>query len=181
MSLSKRVAILGSLLVLGLGCGGTRVTGDRVDTVNQTLLLTPSAPVLVQGQSLQFQAATPWGSQAVWAVEPAGAGTVTASGLFTAGSTSGACTVLAVWSQDVRYTATAAVLVITPPSSAQDTATASISPNYVNAFGAQQGAGTGASAWANGAVVGEAEASTLSTSASGGYQNRAGFLPPGAN
>jgi len=181
MNQSKRIAILGSLLVLGLACGGTRVTGDRVATVNQTLLLTPAAPAVVQGQTLQFQAATPWGSQAVWAVEPASAGTVSAGGLFTAGSTSGACTVLAVWSQDVRYTATAAVLVIAPPSAAQGTGTASISPNYVNAFGAEQGAGTGATAWANGAVVGEAEASSVSTSATGGYQNRAGFLPPGAN
>jgi hypothetical protein len=164
---------LGSLL-LGLGCGGDRITGDRVNTVNQALVITPKSPGVVAGQSIQFQSTIPWsGGATLWSVVPTSAGTITASGLFTAATSEvpgQALTVLAVWSHDVRYTASTDVSVLAPPAPAES------SPDYVATNGVQQT--VPGSEISNGAMVGEIVPVTVSTSASGLIQNRGDFLPP---
>ena len=168
-----RVLAFGSVLFLGmagLGCGGTRITGDRSGTVNQTLLVTPSNPTLAAGQSLQFHATAPWGSGAQWSVTPASAGTITPGGLFTAADSAGTCTVLAAWAQDVRYAASTVVTIVParPPAVS--------SPDYVQASGAGQATAGGATL--NYAIVGEPTTAVTSTSANQVLQVRHGFQPP---
>jgi hypothetical protein len=163
----------GSLaLALALGCSGGRNTGDRAGTINWTMTILPASPTLYAGQSVQFSASTPWGNETQWSVLPATAGIITASGLFSASTTPGPCTVLAVWSKDVRYTASTSVTVAAAPAAAV------ISPNLVQAFGAQQTVpGT---TLANGAVVGEPVPATTATTTSQAIKVRHGFdTPPG--
>ena len=160
---------LGAFLLPGLGCGGSRKTGDQAGTGNWVLRITPDQAAIAAGQTLQFQAATPWGGGVQWAVEPASAGTMDASGLFTASSTLGSCTILAVWSKDVRYTASTSLTVLTPPPAADST------PGLVQAPGSLQT--TSGGAYANGAVAGESVPAITSASANATFQVRHGFLP----
>ena len=131
MSASPRFLLLVALPLLGLGCGGSRPSGDHVGNLNGVLVISPSAPDLIVSQSLQFQATTPWGGGAIWSVQPPSAGTITAGGLFTASATPGTCTVLAMWSRDVRYTASTQVTLFPQPVPSQS------SPGLVQADGGQ--------------------------------------------
>jgi len=158
------------LPLLLLGCTGNQPPGDRAGTVNWTLKVEPSAPTLMVGQTLQFRASTPWGGEALWSVLPTTAGTITPTGLFTAGVEPGTCTVLAVWKQDIRYAASASVRVLAAPP------TAVVTPNLVQCSGGQQ---TTASGQANGVVLGEPVPATTALSTSQAIQVRHGFEPPG--
>ena len=135
------------------------------------MTVNPAVGSVAVGQSLQFVASTPWGNQTQWSVMPVSAGTITPSGLFTAGSTPGACTLYAVWSQDVRYTASAVITILPPPPPAVTT------PNYVQASGSiQVVTGTGV---ANAPVVGEAVPATNATAVGDAtIKVRHGFQPP---
>lgn len=157
------------LLLLGLGCFGTNRSSDRAGAVNGNMAILPEAPSLLPGQTVQFSASVPWEGGVTWSVLPASAGTISATGLFTASAAPGAATVFAVWSKDVRYTASTGVNVLPPPAPAES------SPNLAQASGAQQTAGAGI---ANAALVGEAVPSTTSVSANGAIQVRHGFTPP---
>jgi hypothetical protein len=170
MATTRRYLLLSSGLVLLLGCIGGHSSGDRAGTINWTMTLQPSAPSLVAGQSVQFSASTPWGNEAQWSVLPATAGIITSGGLFTAANTPGPCTVYAVWSKDVRYTASTVVTIRPIPAAAV------ITPSLVQAFGAQQ-AVTGTSI-ANGAVVGESIPATTAATADQATKVRHGFDPP---
>ncbi len=169
MTLLPRLALLPLALLL-LGCSGGHNSGDRAGTINWTMTLLPATPSLIVGQSVQFSASTPWGNEAQWSVLPATAGLITPGGLFTAANTPGPCTVYAVWSKDVRYTASTVVTIRPLPAAAV------ISPSLVQAFGAQQ-AVQGTSI-ANGAVVGESVPATTATTADQATKVRHGFDPP---
>ena len=158
---------LGALL---LGCGGATRPGDHVATINWTLKVEPSAPQLAPGQTVQFSASTPWGHEAVWAVMPAAAGTFSPAGLFTA-TTPGACKVYAVWSKDVRYTASTDLTILPAPPPQV------ISPNLVQASGNHQAVpGTNVS---HGLVLGEiVPASTVVAADDPTLRVRHGFQPP---
>lgn len=158
---------LGVLLLPILACGGSRPSGDHAGTGNWVLRITPGDAATAIGQTLQFQAATPWGGEAQWSVVPATAGTITPGGLFTASANLGTYTVLAVWSKDVRYTASARVTVLPAPPPAVST------PGLVQAFGAQQTGGS----FTNSAVGGEPVPAVTSTSLSQTFQVRHGYLP----
>ena len=159
-------------LVLTLGCwGGSSHSGDHVATVNWTMTITPGTGALAVGQSLQFVASTPWGNQTQWSVMPASAGTITSSGLFTAGATTGTCILYAVWSQDVRYTASANVTILPAPPAAVTT------PNFVQASGTTQVV-TG-TAIGNSPVVGESiPAVNVTVVGDPTIKVRHGFEPP---
>ena len=158
------------LLLLGLGCFGTNHSSDRAGTVNGRMTILPESPSLLPGQTVQFSASTPWGSGAIWSVLPATAGSISTTGLFTASSTPGHATVYAVWTKDVRYTASTGLSVLAPPAPAE------ISPNLVQSFGAQQTVpGT---AIANAVVVGETIPAVAATTSNGVIQVRHGFDPP---
>ena len=158
------------VLALGLACGGTHPTGDHAGQVNFTLQILPAVPTVVAGQTLQLQVSSPWSADALWSVQPSSAGTIDASGLFTASSTPGTCTVIAVWPKDVRYTASATLRIYPPPVPAVST------PSYTQTSGTQQTTPTGGIA--NGNVVGESVPATTSRSADGTLQVRHGFTPP---
>ena len=158
-------------LVLLVGCGGSSRSGDHVATVNWTMTITPGTGSLAVGQSLQFVASTPWGNQTQWSVMPASAGTITSSGLFTAGATTGTCILYAVWSQDVRYTASANVTILPAPPAAVTT------PNFVQASGTTQVV-TG-TAIGNSPVVGESiPAVNVTVVGDPTIKVRHGFEPP---
>lgn len=158
-------------LALLLACGGSSRSGDHVATINWTMTITPGTGSVAVGQSLQFVASTPWGNQTRWSVMPASAGTITSSGLFTAGSATGTCTLYAVWSQDVRYTASAVVTILPPPPPAV------ITPNFVQAFGGSQVV-TGTTV-VNTPVVGEPIPATNATAIGDStIKVRHGFEPP---
>jgi len=164
---SRPFLLLPALL---LGCAGNQTPGDRAGTVNWTLKVEPSAPTLTVGQTLQFRASAPWGGESLWSVLPSTAGTITPTGLFTAGSEPATCTVLAVWKRDIRYTASASVRVLAQPPPAVS------SPNLVQASGVQQiVVGTGTT---NAALVGETVAVTTSATSSEAIRVRHGFSPP---
>jgi hypothetical protein len=158
------------LLLLSLGCGGDRSTGDRAGTVNWTLAIRPVAPSLATGQSVPFQAPSPWGGVDQWSVVPASAGTITSTGLFTASGAATTCTVFAVWSQDVRYAASTIVTILPAPPPAVS------SPEFVQTFGAEQTVPDGSIA--NAAIVDEPIPAIVSASAGGLIQIRHDFLPP---
>jgi len=103
-------------------------------------------------------------------VVPASAGTITSTGLFTASGTATACTVLAVWSQDVRYAASTTVAILPAPPPAVT------SPELVQTFGADQTVPDGSIA--NAAIVDEPIPAIVSASADGLIQVRHDFLPP---
>ena len=169
VTLALALASVSLGMVLGCG-GGTKVSGDRPDTLNWRLTIAPENPALVGGQSLQFTASTPWGGSAVWSVLPEAAGTITADGLFTAASAPQACTVYAAWSKDVRFAASVAVGILAPPAPAVS------SPAYVQCSGAPQTV-VGTST-ANGAVVGELVSASRTVSEDGFIEVRNGFQPP---
>ena len=158
-------------LTLLLACGGSSRSGDHVATINWTMTVSPAVGSVAVGQNLQFVASTPWGNQTQWSVMPASAGTISAGGLFTAGTSTGSCTLYAVWTQDVRYTASATITILPAPPSAVTT------PNYVQASGGiQVVAGT---AVANAPVLGETIPATNATVVGdSSIKVRHGFQPP---
>jgi len=161
-----------ALLLATLACGGgSHRTGDQVATANLVLAITPAAASVAPGQTLQFSANTPWGSGVTWSVQPATSGSINSAGLFTASTTQSQCQVLAMWNNDVRYTASATVTILPPPP------TAVITPALVQASGAQQTvAGTGI---AHAAVVGESVPATNAVgSVDPSVKVRHGFEPP---
>jgi len=169
---SARLLPAAGLLLAALACGGgSRSTGDQVATANLVLAITPAVASVAPGQNLQFSANTPWGSGVTWSVQPATGGSINAAGLFTASSTPGQCLVLAMWNNDLRYTASAMVTIL-PPSPA-----AVISPALVQASGVQQTVpGTGI---AHAAVVGESVPATNAVgSVDPSVKVRHGFEPP---
>ena len=167
-----RLLVLGPSLALGfsLGCfGGHDTSADRAGSVNVAMKIEPSTPTLSVGQSLQFSVNSPSGNEALWSVLPAKAGTFTSNGLFTA-SLPGSATVIAVWTKDVRYTASTTLTILAAPPQAV------ISANLVQASGAQQT--VAGSAISIGAVVGEPVPATQSVSANSAITVRHGFNPP---
>jgi hypothetical protein len=101
--------------VLGLAsCGGGNSSNSSSPSQSVTsVVVSPSSASVPTGQTKQFTA-TVSGSQGVsqavnWSV--VGAGTINSSGLFTAGSSAGSATVMAVSQQDNAVSGTAAVTV----------------------------------------------------------------------
>ncbi len=160
------------LLLLALACGGgSRATGDQVNTANQVMTVSPTAASLAPGQTVQFTAVIPWGGNATWSVQPATGGTFSGSGLFTASAIQGSYRIVAMWNNDVRYTASATAMILPPAAPAES------SVDLTSASGAQQTGATGASK--NSAVVGEAMPATRATDTSGTLVLRHGFRPSG--
>ncbi len=154
-----------------LGCigGSNRSSGDQPGQLNGTFQITPSTATLLAGQTLQFSARGPLGGGgATWYVLPATGGTCDASGTFTASSTLGQYQIVALWSNDVRYTATATVSVVSPG--------AHLNPNLVQAFGVAQTSKNGTTR--NHPVGGETVPARIAATPSGTMQVRHGFDPP---
>ncbi len=109
------VSLLALLLLLS-GCGNNfTYTGDHTSKNDYALSISPAAPIVTAQHSIQLAAKSPWGSGAAWSVLPATAGTIDGTGKFTAGDTPLAATIVAMWKDDVRYTATAPVNIVAPP------------------------------------------------------------------
>lgn len=164
---------LGSLMLFAtLGCGGLgdKSGGDRAGQLNGKFQISPATATVISGQTVHFSASGPWGSGATWAVQPAGAGTIDAAGNFTASSTLGTCQIVALWTKDVRYTATAAVSIVAPGPPAV------ITPNLVQASGRPQASSNGVIR--NTPVMGEAVPVQKAASATGSIEVRHGFEPP---
>jgi hypothetical protein len=166
------IPCLGSLLLFAaLGCGGgTKTSGDHAGQLNGQFQITPATARVTPGQTLQFSASSPWGRGATWSVQPATGGTITAAGAFTASSVLGQYQIVALWTQDVRYTATATVMVVAPGTPAV------INPNLVQASGLPQASSNGAIR--NAPVVGESVPAQKAASATGSLEVRHGFEPP---
>lgn len=161
----------GLLLLCFLSCGGgTKSSGDHAGQLNGQFQITPATATVIAGQTLHFSASSPWGSGATWSVQPATGGTIDGAGTFTASSTLGSCQIVALWTKDVRYTATAAVSIVAPGPPAV------ISPNLVQASGLPQASGNGIIR--NAPVIGEAIPAQKATSATGSLEVRHGFEPP---
>jgi hypothetical protein len=78
--------------------------------------VSPSSASVVQGQTQQFTASGATGT-VTWSISPSGAGTISSSGLYTAGSTTGAVTITAADSgtgKSGTATANVAALAISP-------------------------------------------------------------------
>ena len=162
--------LLGTTLLL-MACGGGTAVGDKASSVNRVLRLTPATVQVAPGQSLQMSAEGTWDGGLAWTVLPATMGSISSTGLFTAGSTPGPAQIVAVWSQDVRYTAAVAATVLPPAPPAESR------PDLVMANGSQQTSATGGSR--NMGVAGEAVKAAEATDVSGHSQVRHGFRPAG--
>ena len=104
-------------LALGLACSsGPSNPGDRAGVTNSGFTLSPTPAYVTAGHTLQFSINSLAGGGASYAVFPPSGGTIDGSGLFTAAATPGICTVVAMWSKDVRYTASATVNTLPPPA-----------------------------------------------------------------
>src|SRR5690348_14720276 len=115
--LVRWVALIDAAFMLSFtGCGGSGWSGDHPDKNNYALTITPSAPVVTVGNTIHLTASSPWGSGAQWSVLPASAGSIDQNGNFTAPTSPGTATIMAMWSEDVRYTATAAATVVAAPA-----------------------------------------------------------------
>ena len=170
----RLAAMLGGLVLLAnLGClaGGSHPSGDHAGQPNGLFQITPASATLTAGQRQRFSAGTPWGGGAAWTVLPASGGSIDAEGLFTASSTPGRYTIIALWHDDVRYTATAEATVLPPP------APAFVNLGLVQAFGQRQAGVDGLVR--NDNVVGEPVAPLNVSGATGSCRLRHGFhLPP---
>jgi hypothetical protein len=163
----------GLVLLASLGClaGGTHDSGDHAGQPNGLFLIAPATTTLTAGQSQQFSASTPWGGGATWTVLPATGGSIDANGVFTASTTPGSYSIIALWNNDVRYTATATATVLPPPPPPF------INLGLVQAYGERQAAVTGVIH--NDNVIGEPVAPLSVVGVTGSYQIRHGFhLPP---
>jgi len=172
----------GRILGTSLGClallaslecmaGGSHASGDHAGQTNGPFLIIPPAATIIEGQSLQFSASSPWGGGASWSVVPASGGSIDAGGNFTALMAPGSYRIVALWNEDIRYTATATATVVEAPASAE------LNLGVVQAFGQHQAAPDGS--LRNDNVVGEPVAVQNVTGATGSYQVRHGFfLPP---
>ena len=110
-----RFGLLGFLLLLA-GCGSNSTyTGDHTNKNDYALSITPATPIVTAGHTVQLTGKSPWGSGAVWSVLPASAGAIDSTGRFTAGSAPTTATIVAMWKDDVRYTATAPATIVAPP------------------------------------------------------------------
>mgnify|MGYP001225655196 CR=1 FL=1 len=103
------------LLLAPLACGGKSATGDTAGQVNRTFTISPATPSVTAGRTLQFTATPPWDGGVTWSVLPATAGTFSGTGLFTAGATPGAATVVATFTPDARYTASVPLTILPAP------------------------------------------------------------------
>ncbi|MGB6875927.1 MAG: Ig-like domain-containing protein [Candidatus Acidiferrales bacterium] len=106
--------LLLSLLVGIVGCsGGTKSSSPSSNPSVTSVAVSPASVSVPTGQTKQFTATVSGStgvSQAVtWSV--VGAGTINSSGLFTASSSAGSATVMAVSQQDTSVSGTAAVTV----------------------------------------------------------------------
>ena len=162
----RGLACLAAALLLS--CGGS--SHDRAGRADTAFRITPATATLTVGQSLQFKAEGPAGSEASWAVRPEAGGTVTASGLFTASGSPGQYTLVAMARKDVRYTATAQITILPAPPPVAST------PGLVQASGAPQASPDGRLRTAG--VVGETVPQARSEGAGGAVQVRHGFAPP---
>jgi len=169
----KRLWVFVTLAIgvfIGLGCVGSARSGDQGGQANTTIQILPANPTVIAGQSIQLQISGGRGADAQWSVQPASAGTITAGGLFTASPTPGTCTLFAVWTRGVRFTAEASLTSYPAPPPAVS------SPAYVQASGSQQA--TPGGAVTNGSILGEPFPASASSSTNQTIQARPGFTPP---
>jgi len=167
-SLIQVLALSGVALA---GCGGAshRPSGDQAGQINTRLSIRPANPALAQGQTIQFTAVSPWGGGANWSVVPASGGRIGADGQFTAAAVEGTFTIVAMWKNDVRYTATTAVRISALPS---NTSSADLVPNLSGTAQANPG-----KALENSLLAGGATPSFWMEDAHHATQLRPGFDP----
>ncbi|WP_306589708.1 hypothetical protein [Geothrix sp. 21YS21S-4] len=156
-----------ALLASAACTGSNHNRGDRVGTANAVFKVEPALANVLVGQTVQFRAYGPWGQQARWSVVPATGGTFTADGLFTAAAAPGQYRIVAMWNDDVRYTALASATVMALPMPATS------SPEIVQASGVGQGT-PGDILW-NAVVVGEPLRAMTVEDSTGTVRLRHGF------
>jgi hypothetical protein len=130
-------------------------------------VLSPASPSLEVGWSVRFAAAGFPAADLEWRVEPPGAGTFPAPGLFQAAS-AGTCTVLALQRQPAGG-------VFQTPVRIYASTPGTVSSDSVQAKGSRQATVSG-SATVDCTVL-EVYASQISTDPSGRIVNRSGFAP----
>jgi len=96
------IAVASMLAIPGLGCGGGSVTENGFPNPKPLpvqLTVTPSSITVGAGSATMFTATPgpPAGFSLLWTVNPASAGTITSSGVYTASDTAGNGIVVASW------------------------------------------------------------------------------------
>jgi len=165
------LGLSGGLGLLGCLAGGTHASGDHAGQISGLYQITPPVAVVSVGQTFQFSASSPWGGNPTWSVVPATGCTLDAGGSFTASMATGQYLIVAFWTEDVRYTATATVTVVPAPPPAL------LNEGLVQAFGQLQASADGHSR--NDNVAGEPVPAQTAEGMNGNIQIRHGFhLPP---
>jgi uncharacterized repeat protein (TIGR03803 family) len=97
--------------------GGTATSVFTVSSTANGMIISPSAVTVPAGATQTFIASPPGGGTVTWSVrEGSSAGEVSASGIYSAPSTTGTYHVVATSSTDSALSATATVTVVTAPS-----------------------------------------------------------------
>lgn len=167
-------SLLGSLLIiLAFGCtgGGGQTSGDHAGQINNPYLITPPIATVTVGETCSFTVASPWGGGTAWSVIPASGGSMDATGKFTASFAQGKYQIVALWNNDVRYTATATVTVVPLPPPAH------LSTGLVQAYGHNRQVSPDGSIQ-NATIAGEPVPAKKAASENGTFQARHGFYPP---
>lgn len=138
----------------------------------------PPSVTVAEGSTTTFAAAyapeAPTGGSLTWSVVPVTGGTITNGGVYTASATAGTYGIIATWTPSNGATSAAisgsATVVILPAPQIG----AQLDPNFVQASGGFQTAGT----IQNGVVIGQLLPSVISSDPSGNIQTRSGFTVP---
>jgi hypothetical protein len=176
----ERVILAVPLVAFGLtGCGGG-FSGSELPSAVTRFSVNPPSITVDAGSTTTFKGVfaphTPSGGSLTWSITPVDGGTITDAGVYTASSTAGQYTILATWPPPnstaaviLKGSATAAILAVPQLDSF-------ISPDQVQASGANQTAG----AIENGAIVGQGIPAVLAVDSGGNIQVRSGFAVPAA-
>ena len=166
------------LIVLGLtGCGGG-FSASKLPSPVTRLSVNPASITVDAGSTTTFMGVfaptNPPGGSLTWSIAPVDGGTITDAGVYTASSTAGQYTILATWTPPnstaaviLKGLATVAILAVPQIDSV-------ITPDQVQASGANQTAGV----IQNGAIIGQGIPAVLAIDSGDDIQLRSGFAIP---
>jgi hypothetical protein len=176
----ERVILAVPLIALRVtGCGGG-FSASKLPSAVTSLSVKPASITVDAGSTTTFMGVfapiSPAGGSLTWSIAPVDGGTITDAGVYTASSTAGQYTILATWTPPnstaaviLKGLANVAILAVPQLDSV-------ISPDQVQASGANQTPG----AIQNGAIVGQGIPAVLAIDSSGDIQVRSGFAVPAA-
>lgn len=174
----KPITLALPLIALCLaGCGGGFAAPGSASGPTK-LSVHPASATVAAGSTTTFMGVftptAPTGGSLTWSITPVNGGTVSSTGIYTASSTAGPYSVVATWTPSgpgaaviIKGSATVSVLAVPQLGSV-------ISPDQVQASGANQVAGPNQ----NGAISGQGVPAVVAVDSANDIQDRSSFPVP---